>query len=69
MKSQPASTPVSTVSDELLSRKKLAVRWGVHPATVKRRELSGQLRAILIGPRLKRYRLADVIAIEEAASN
>jgi hypothetical protein len=48
----------------MLTRKELAHRWNVCQETIKRRERSGVLPFILMGPRLKRYWLSDVLRIE-----
>jgi len=49
----------------LLSRRQVAERWRVCPHTVARRK---DLRPVRFGPRLLRYRLQDVLAIELAAA-
>ena len=54
-------------SEQLLSRKALANRWGVHPETIKRAERAGLLRAIRFNQRLLRYKLSDILAIEADA--
>lgn len=49
----------------LLNRKDLASRWGVSIETIKRREYEGTLKPVYLpGNRLIRYRLSDIIAIE-----
>ena len=59
------ATQINTSEPEsLLSRKELARRWLVCPMTLKRWEKAGRLPALCLGPRLKRYRLADVLRIE-----
>jgi DNA-binding XRE family transcriptional regulator len=50
--------------DKLISRARLAERWGVSAMTIKRKEKEGQLPVIRFNERLVRYRLSDVIAIE-----
>ena len=50
--------------EKLLSRSHVAKRWGVCGATVRRREKSGLLHPIVLGPRLIRYRLSEIEAIE-----
>ena len=49
----------------LLTRQQVAERWGVSPATVTRRVSNGQLVELQFGPRLRRFRLADIEAYEE----
>lgn len=48
----------------LLSRAELAQRWSVCRETVKRMEKQGRLPALCLGPRLKRYKLEDVLRVE-----
>ena len=50
---------------DLLSRQELAARWGVCAHTEAQRK---DLRPVRLGPRLLRYRLAEVEAIESAAA-
>ena len=60
-----SKTPnIIPIPETLLSREQLAQRWNVHRETVKRWERAGRLPALCLGPRLKRYRLADVLKIE-----
>jgi len=58
----------STQPDRLLSRKELAERHGISIKTLKRREKAGLLRPLSLGPRTVRYRLSDILAIEEDAA-
>jgi len=51
-------------SEQLMSRKALANRWGVCRETIKRAERAGLLRAIRFNQRLLRYKLSDILAIE-----
>jgi hypothetical protein len=55
---------VAESSEQLLSRKALANRWGVCRETIKRAERAGVLHAIRFNGRLLRYKLSDVLAIE-----
>jgi predicted site-specific integrase-resolvase len=55
---------VAQSSEQLLSRKTLANRWGVCRETIKRAERAGLLKAIRFNDRLLRYKLSDVLAIE-----
>ena len=59
----PALTPAA----QLLSRGQLAERWGVCTETLKRREKAGRLPFVVLGSRLKRYRLRDIEALESEA--
>jgi predicted DNA-binding transcriptional regulator AlpA len=54
--------------DRLLSRKELAERFGVSIKTLKRREQAGTLRPLSLGARTVRYRLSEILAIEEDAA-
>ena len=54
----------TTSAPALLSRAQLALRWSCSIETLKRREKSGALKRILIGPRIILYALADVLKIE-----
>ncbi len=50
-------------ADELFSRKRLCSRWDCSNSSLKRYEGRG-LKVTRIGPRMVRYRLADVEAFE-----
>lgn len=50
--------------DPLLSRPDLRVRFNCSISSIKRYEALG-LKSLKIGPRLVRYRMADVIAFEQ----
>ncbi|MEZ5325926.1 MAG: MerR family transcriptional regulator [Verrucomicrobiales bacterium] len=50
----------------LLSRNQLAKRWGVSKETIKRREREGLLTPIRFNQRLLRYRLDDIVALEQS---
>jgi hypothetical protein len=49
---------------ELVTREQLAARWVVSVQTIKRMEAEGILTPVRIGPRLVRYRFAQVLKIE-----
>lgn len=55
-------------TEQLISRRALAVRWGVSVETVKRRERSGALRAVRFNARLVRYRVSEVEQYERDAT-
>lgn len=57
-------TPISDRT-RMISRAQLAKRWGVSKETIKRRENEGLLQPIRFNQRLLRYRLEDILAIEE----
>jgi hypothetical protein len=63
----PKNDPDINASEQLLSRRALATRWGCSNMTIKRREQEGVLRSIRFNRRLLRYRLSDIIAVEAAA--
>jgi hypothetical protein len=50
--------------EQLLSRKSLASRWQVSCETVKRRTREGLLHPVYFNPRLIRYLLSEVLALE-----
>jgi hypothetical protein len=60
------------VTDEkaeiLLSRKQIADRWSVSLETIKRREAAGMLRPLHFSARQVRYRLSDVVSVEQSAA-
>jgi predicted DNA-binding transcriptional regulator AlpA len=51
-----------------LSRKELSERWNLSIKTLKRREKEGILRPLSLGARTVRYRLSEILAIEEDAA-
>ena len=51
-----------------LSRKELSARWNLSIKTLKRREKEGILRPLSLGARTVRYRLSEILAIEEDAA-
>lgn len=51
--------------DTLLTRRELAVRWKVSIETVKRRERAKMLRPMRLDGRIVRYRMSDVVRIEQ----
>jgi hypothetical protein len=53
------------MDDELLTRLELARRWKVSIGTLKRRERAMILRPVRLDGRVIRYRLSDVLRIEE----
>lgn len=55
-------------SGTLISRNQLAKRWSVSKETIKRREREGLLKPIRFNQRLLRYRLDDIVAIEQSCS-
>jgi len=59
--------PPSTKDDHFLSRRAVAARFSVCTETVKRWEQRGMLKPIRLNSRLVRYRLSDVLKMEEQA--
>ncbi len=55
----------SRTKPELISRNQLAERWSVSKETIKRREREGLLTPVRFNQRLLRYRLEDILAIEQ----
>jgi hypothetical protein len=53
------------MEDTLLTRSELARRWKVSIETLKRRERARILRPVRLDGRVIRYRLRDVLRIEE----
>jgi hypothetical protein len=51
--------------DTLLTRRELAARWKVSVETVKRRERSSKLRPVRLDGRIIRYRMSDVVWLEQ----
>jgi hypothetical protein len=51
--------------DPLLTRRELANRWKVSVETLKRRERARILRPIRLDGRVVRYRMSDVVKIEQ----
>jgi len=64
----PTSPKVSPKNDRLLTRRELAERWNLSERTLKRRDQSGDLSPITLSPRVVRYRLSDILAIESDAA-
>ena len=55
----------SSTYDPLLTRRELANRWKVSVETLKRRERARILRPIRLDGRVVRYRMSDVVKIEQ----
>jgi hypothetical protein len=53
------------MDETLLTRSELAKRWKVSIETLKRRERAKVLRPVRLDGRVIRYRLRDVLRIEE----
>jgi hypothetical protein len=58
---------IQQITDTLVSRRQLATRWQCSIETTKRRQKQGVLTPIYLSPRQVRYRLSEIIAVEEAA--
>ena len=54
--------------DRQLSRKELSELWNLSIKTLLRREKAGILRPLSLGARTTRYRLSDILKIEEDAA-
>jgi hypothetical protein len=69
MKSSSNQRRIAHEKDEvLLSRKQVANRWSVSLETVKRRQAAGLLNPLYFSARQVRYRLSDVVSVEESAA-
>ena len=55
----------SSEDEKLISRHTLCDRWDCSGETLKRYEKRGILRPVRIAPRMLRYRLTDILKIEE----
>jgi hypothetical protein len=53
------------MDDKLLTRLELARRWKVSIETLKRRERARILRPVRLDGRIIRYRVSDILRIEE----
>ena len=53
------------MDDKLLTRLELAKRWKVSIVTLKRRERARILRPVRLDGRVVRYRVSDVLRIEQ----
>ena len=49
----------------LLSRSELAARWGCDKSTIYKLQCQGILNALYLSKRFVKYRLSDIIKIEE----
>jgi hypothetical protein len=56
---------LEVIDDKLLTRLELARRWKVSIETLKRREHAKILRPVRLDGRIIRYRMSDVLRIEE----
>jgi hypothetical protein len=57
------------MDDRLLTRLELARRWKISIETLKRRERAKILRPVRLVGRIIRYRMSDVLRIEEEGYN
>jgi len=62
------SPRIHPIEERQLSRKELSERWNLSVKTIKRREKEGILRPLSLGARTVRYRLSEILAIEEDAA-
>jgi hypothetical protein len=62
MRTKPQHT-----DEEFITRPALAVRWDVHPETIKRDERKGLLTPYYFSTRRVRYKMSEVLALEHAA--
>ena len=59
---------LAAITEQLITRKSLAARWQCSQETVKRRTREGLLHPIRFNQRLLRYRLSEIVQVEQAAS-
>lgn len=59
---------ISSPSEQFLSRAQLAKRWSCSNETIKRRTAAGILKPLRFNQRFLRYRLSDVVRIEDEAA-
>ena len=62
------ATNLDPKQERQLSRKELSERWNLSIKTLKRREKAGALRPLSLGARTVRYRLSEILKIEEDAA-
>jgi DNA-binding Xre family transcriptional regulator len=51
-----------------ISRKELAKRWSLSKGTIKRMDDAGRLNAITFNSRVIRYRISEILDIEDSGS-
>jgi hypothetical protein len=56
--------PVQEPTKQLISRRELAERWSCCVETIKNRERAGILKPIRFGTKSWRYRMSDVLHLE-----
>ena len=61
------STVVTASADELLNLNALAKRWNCHPKTALRNARKLGLKTVRFTERNIKYRLSDIMKVEEAA--
>lgn len=59
---------IKSESERLLSRRDLSERWNLSIKTLKRREKAGELRPLTLSANTVRYRLSEILEIEEDAT-
>lgn len=57
----------NALSERFLSRQELSERWGKSTKTLRAYERRNILTPLMFGPRAVRYRLSDIVAIENAS--
>jgi DNA-binding transcriptional regulator YhcF (GntR family) len=65
-KSETAASQLGP-SEQFISRRSLASRWGCSVETIKRRTRDGMLHPIRFNARMIRYQLSEVIRVEREA--
>lgn len=59
---------INAENDRLISRKELSDRWNLSIKTIKRREEAGELQPLTLSANCVRFRLSEILAIEENAA-
>ncbi|RYD85762.1 MAG: DNA-binding protein [Verrucomicrobiaceae bacterium] len=62
------TSPITTALPAYLDREQLATRWDCSVSTLKRREKAGELIPTRFGPRIVRYSVVQILAIEKAGA-
>ena len=55
---------VNSADERLISRQDLSVRWACGLSTLKRLEQRGVLKPIVLGTRIVRYKLSEIVKKE-----
>ena len=56
------------INEKMITRRELSDRWGLSLKTLKRREADGTLHPVTLSTNVVRYRISEIIAIENEAN-